>query len=383
MAVWHRLLGVALPLVAACGLAGPAVHGPAEEIDGVVAMALPQATPWHGVTGVPAPERQWDMGATMAWWSVRGEAARTLVQRLLGLPGVTAAEPSRRHRRADAMLDLPGDPLLERQWALAPGHLDARSAWARGLDGGERVVAILDTGVDPSHPDLKGRVLPGWNALTRTDDSMDREGHGTHVAGILAAAGDDGVGVAGLCWRLKILPVKVMDRGRGNDAAALEGLAWAVRQGASIINMSLNSADTRLSPFYARAAAWARDQGAWVVASAGNDGGAVTQPANTPEVLAVAAVGRDDRRCRWSNHGQAVALAAPGEGILSCLPGGRWGMDSGTSMAAPFVSGALAMLLEAHPGAPRERIRALLRQATRPSSESGLGDGLLALDRMP
>jgi subtilisin family serine protease len=199
--------------------------------------------------------------------------------------------------------DLPGDPLLDRQWALAPGHLDARSAWARGLDGGERIVAVLDTSVDADHPDLYGRVLPGWNTLAYDADTRDRDGQGTHIAGILGASGADGVGGAGLCWRIRILPVKVMDRGRGHDAAALEGLAWAVRRGAAIVNMSLNSGDIRLSPFYERAATWARDQGAWIVGSAGNGGAAVTQPANTPGIIGVAAVNLEGRRCPWSNHG--------------------------------------------------------------------------------
>ncbi|MBM3259941.1 MAG: S8 family serine peptidase [Candidatus Sericytochromatia bacterium] len=272
---------------------------------------------------------------------------------------------------------------MDRHWALAPAHLDARSARARGLDGGERIVAALDTGVDADHPDLRGRVLPGGNTLAQDADTRDRDGHGTHVAGILGASGADGIGGAGLCWRIRILPVKVMDRGRGYDAAALEGLARAVRHGASLVNMSLNSGDSRLSPFYERAATWARNQVAWIVASAGNGGTAVTQPANTPGIIGVAAVNREGRRCPWSNHGAGVMLAAPGEGILSTLPGGRWGLHSGTSIAAPFVTGALAMLLESQPGAPRERVLALLRQTTRPAGDPGLGAGILALDRLP
>jgi len=217
------------------------------------------------------------------------------------------------------------------------------------------LVAVLDTGIDYTHPDLRGRVVYCINTLgsttykgTNLANCMDRNGHGTHVAGIIAAT-INGVGVAGVAPNVSIVAVKVLnDYGTGTVTDIAEGIIEAVKYGARILSMSLGSSSD--SSVLRDATYWAYQQGAILVVAAGNSGDGnpstnnVNYPAKYSWVIAVAAVDSSYRVPSWSSDGPEVDVAAPGVNILSTYPGGRYTYMSGTSMATPHVTGVVAVI---------------------------------------
>jgi serine protease len=254
-----------------------------------------------------------------------------------------------------------GDPLQDRQWGLSA--LSAQTLWASG-DAAGQTVAVIDTGVDGTHPDLAGVVLPGRDYVDPTGDGRtDPHGHGTHIAGVVAAIGGNGIGIAGLAQGARILPVRVMDAtGSGLDGDAARGLVWATDHGATVANLSFGGPER--SSVMDAAVTYALSRGVSVVVSAGNaglDGDPVEWPAATPGVIAVGAVDIAGTRPGWSSSGPHLAVAAPGVGILSTVPGGSYQSWSGTSMAAPFVSASVALLRRSvalTPAQVRERVMA-------------------------
>ncbi len=217
------------------------------------------------------------------------------------------------------------------------------------------LVAVLDTGVDPTHPALAGRLDGGWDFVDHDRDPTDVRtgadtngdgvpdgawGHGTHVAGIVALVAP----------AARIMPVRVLDAdgvGRVSDVAA--GIRWAVDQGARVINLSLGM--LRSSPAIRLALGKARAAGVVCVASAGNEGvsSPVEYPAGSPDVIAVAACDASAQPASWTSYGSFVGLTAPGVGVRSAFPGGEYRVWSGTSMSAAFVSGTAALVLANHP----------------------------------
>jgi subtilisin family serine protease len=299
------------------------------------------------------------------------------------------------------------DPLLDRQWPLQEADVPGgrTSAW-RHADGRGITVAVVDTGLDLEHPDLAPNlwVNPDERAGNGIDDDAngimddvhgadladgdgdpaDDEGHGTHVAALIAARGGDGRGMAGVAPAARIMAVKVLDRRRhGTPAAVAAGVRYAVAEGARIINLSVNGDQPSAELDAALGAAWAA--GAIVVASAGNDGRdlrvAPSYPASStsPAVLSVGAVDRGGRLARFSNRG-AVDLLAPGAAVLSAAPGGGYALRSGTSMAAAMASGALALLRSARPDLSLHRLRAtLVAAATANGGRLDVADALRRL----
>jgi subtilisin family serine protease len=267
-----------------------------------------------------------------------GRAARWRRQ-----PGVVAAAVDHRIRITGTP-----DPMQGEQWGLTTLH--ATSAWITG-DGTGQVVGVVDTGVDASHPDLAGAVLPGTDVVDGGDGRIDPNGHGTHVAGIVAAVSGNGIGGAGLATGARVLPVRVIGAdGSGWDSDAAAGLVWAADHGATVVNMSFGGPDR--SPVMEQAVGYALGKGVSVVVAAGNEGASgdpVEYPAATPGVIAVGAVDVNGFRPAWSSSGSHLAVAAPGVGIFSTVPGGGYATWSGTSMAAPFVSAAVALLRRAQP----------------------------------
>jgi hypothetical protein len=234
------------------------------------------------------------------------------------------------------------DPRRSEQWGLS--RLDVEKVRELGTGSGI-IVAVIDTGVQGDHPEFGNRVLPGLDLVDKLGDGRsDPNGHGTHVAGIIAAA-INGFGTEGLAPNASILPVRVLGPdGSGDDADVAFGILWAMRNGAQIINLSLGGEE--VDPLLADAVEQANSAGVLVVVAAGNGGpdSKPMYPAAHQSVLAVASTGPDDSVSLFSSRGLYVDIAAPGSMILSSVPGG-YRYESGTSMAAPFVSAAAAILL--------------------------------------
>jgi thermitase len=238
-------------------------------------------------------------------------------------------------------LGVPGNDYSGRQWAIQ--KIMAPQAWEVTSGEANVVIAVLDTGIDKEHEDLVGKVIAEVN-FTDSPTTKDIYGHGTHIAGIIAAAANNGVGVAGLAYDCRLMNVKVADdQGRFDSSAAAKGVTWAVEHGAKIINMSLVS--TEPSPELEKAIDYAWSKGVVVVAAAGNCMGKKTAyPAYYANCVAVAATDSNDCVASWSSWGDWVDVAAPGVDIYSTLPGNRYDTKSGTSMAAAHVSGLAGLL---------------------------------------
>ncbi|MBC7594492.1 MAG: S8 family serine peptidase [Kineosporiaceae bacterium] len=212
------------------------------------------------------------------------------------------------------------DTYRSRQWALTT--LRAEPAWKFSVGTGV-TVAVVDTGVQSNHPDLAGKVLKGYDALAKGTSAADENGHGTHVAGIIAAIANNGRGVAGLTRGTRILPVRVLDaQGGGDTAGVAQGIVWATNHGAQVINMSLAA---RLSDSATRSAvAYAISRNVVVVAAAGNDGCELfgsppSYPAAYPGVIGVGSIDSGNAKSRFSDCGSWVDVTAPGGGIWSTM----------------------------------------------------------------
>lgn len=341
-------------------------------------------------------------------------------------PEVEYAEPNWRVRKADT---LPNDGLFGNQWWLrntgqslngiagtAGADLGATQAWDTGTGTASIIVGVVDTGVDYNHPDLATNIWTnagevagngldddgngytddarGWNFANNNNDPMDddSDGHGTHVAGIIGAVGNNGEGGSGLNWTVRLMPLKFLDaNGDGDIADAAEAIRYAAANGARIINASYTDHQgcrvVTASQAEREAIDFARAQGAVVVAAAGNDGcdndAYPVYPASHPvdNIIAVAASDQNDLFVTsfpsggGSNHGlRTVHLAAPGRNIFSTIRQALTGsvshiagydFISGTSMAAPMVSGALALLAAHRPALDwKARREAVLKSAT-------------------
>jgi subtilisin family serine protease len=238
---------------------------------------------------------------------------------------------------------IPNDPSYNNQWHLPKMNVD--QAWDISRGSSNVRIAVIDSGVDADHVDLASKLVGGYNTIDNNTNTNDDDGHGTHVAGIAAAATDNGLGVAGVCANCRIMPIKAMNAsGIGYTSDIAEGIRWAADNGARVINLSLSS--TSNSTAMASAVNYAFNKGCVIVAAAGNDGGNVTSyPAANDNVIAVAATDFNNNRASFSNFGSFVDLAAPGVSILSTTNDGGYGYKQGTSMATPNVAGVAALLL--------------------------------------
>lgn len=257
----------------------------------------------------------------------------------------------------------PNDPMLPDQWGLA--RVEAELAWGVTRGSSTIRIAILDTGIDAEHGDINPKVVAARNFTTSRTVS-DRNGHGTHVAGIAAAVTNNARGIAGLGFDSVLMNGKVLgDDGSGRWSWVASGIIWAADNGARVINMSLGGTSHSATVEDAVNYAWGR--GVVLVAAAGNSNTSDPMyPAFYANVIAVAATDRNDARATFSNFGTWVDVAAPGVDILSTLPRrGRtdhYGWMSGTSMSAPFVAGLAGLVWTTSWGtsntAVRDRIQA-------------------------
>ncbi|MBD3296309.1 MAG: S8 family serine peptidase [Candidatus Omnitrophica bacterium] len=302
----------------------------------------------------------------------------------------------------------PDDEFFDLQWGLK--RIDAPGAW-RYSTGKDVVVAVLDTGIDYQHPDIRDNIwrnpdevpgdgldndgngyiddVSGWDfagsSLYRSlpdNDVMDRHGHGTHVSGIIAAKTDNSIGIAGVAPHARILPIKVLDdRGYGSYMSLVRGIRYAADMGARVINMSLAGRGrfSSLSALY-KAVKYAVSKGCALIAAAGNSSRDVRRyfPANFEDVISVGATNNyHNRRAYFSNYGDTLDIAAPGTSILSLRADGtgrrqyrpRTGWEagyrrlSGTSMAAPMLSGVAALLLSRYPDLDARDVRDIVNSS--------------------
>jgi thermitase len=228
-----------------------------------------------------------------------------------------------------------------KQWAIPKTELP--QAWEVTSGKSSIVIAVLDTGIDKEHEDLVGKVMAEVN-FTDSPTADDIYGHGTHVAGIIAAAANNGAGIAGVAYDCRLMNVKVADDyGAFYGSVAARGIRWAVEHGADVINMSLFGMQP--SPAMEEAINYAWSRGVVVVAAAGNGiGTKPAYPAYYSNCLAVVATDENDHLASWSSWADWVDVAAPGVDIYSTLPGNQYDSKSGTSMAAAHVSGLAGLL---------------------------------------
>jgi subtilisin family serine protease len=286
----------------------------------------------------------------------RDRALRTL----RGSPLVVNAN---REPLVEALAITPDDTDWPQQWGLRVIGLP--QAWALTRGSSRVVVAVLDTGVDSHHPELRNALLPGYDFVNGDTDPSDDHGHGTAVAGIVAARSNNRIGMAGVCWNCSIMPVKVLNgAGQGDESVIAAGIVWAVDHGARVINLSLGGPG--IVPPLTSAIAYATGRGVTVVAAAGNNGtNELTYPAADRLALSVAATTSVDQRYTWSNFGSWVRVAAPGCNIAP-LSGGGEGVFCGTSSATPVVSGLVALAYSVNPAAVRADIEAALEASAVP-----------------
>jgi thermitase len=285
---------------------------------------------------------------------------------------VAYAEPNAQAQAAD----VPNDPSFSLQWGL--NKIRAADAWSVTHGSSSAVVAVLDTGVSLSHPDLASKIIASKNfSSSATVDDVN--GHGTHVAGIAAAATNNGVGVAGVGYSAEIENVKVLgDDGTGSYAAIAQGITWAADNGANVINMSL--VGTSASSTLESAVNYAWSKGVVVVAAAGNNANSTpTYPAYYTNAIAVAATTDLDQLAPFSDYGNWVDVAAPGISIYSTIPSG-YGYKSGTSMASPYVAGLAAPLFSRLAdtngnGHVNDEVRSQIQATADNIGVSGIGSG--------
>jgi thermitase len=309
-------------------------------------------------------------------------------------------------------IDHPNDPQFAEQWALnnlgqdggkKRADIDALEAWQTTKGSEDVVVAVLDTGVDFTHVDLVNNMwirpatvpaytddelgtfndINGYNGTDKIEDPMDDNGHGTHCAGIIGAEGDNGEGIAGINWHVKIMPLKFLGRGGfGSVDDAIEAINYAIDRRSHGVNIRIISAswgsrqNSKALEDTIRAAG---EAGILFVAAAGNDGSSNDSsphyPSNydLPNVISVAALDRNDQLAGFSNYGaKTVHIAAPGKDILSTWLNGNYREASGTSMATPYVSGVAALIIANEPKITMEKLRdRLLKTADKLESLDG------------
>lgn len=264
----------------------------------------------------------------------------------------------------------PNDPEYWQQWSLnqfSDHDIDAPEAWDLDTGGDSITIAIIDTGIDLDHPDLQAKITSGYD-FVNDDNSPDDDhflSHGTHVAGIAAAIGNNGLGIAGVSWGARLMPLKVLNSfGSGSTFDVAQAIYYAVDNGAQIINMSLGVQNSQWPCSMSAiedAFNYAASHDVLVVVASGNDGqNGVNCPAAYDQVMAVGSTTSSDTRSSFSNYGPRLDIVAPGSTIYSTISGG-YGYLSGTSMATPHVAGLAALIRSFDPSLSDNQVREVIQ----------------------
>lgn len=264
---------------------------------------------------------------------------------------------------------IPNDPDYSRQWNM--DIIAAPNAWDLSTGSDQVIVGVVDSGLDTAHPEFAGRVQAARDEIEDDNIPQDTCYHGTHVAGITGARGNNGIGIAGLGWNVNIIPIRVLtanqNRCDGTEADIHDGILWALAHGARIINLSLGALPAmgttceQSFPVMSDAVQYAYQMGALVVAASGNQSAAgVACPARQVQAMAVGASTSADTRAAYSNYGADLDVVAPGDGIYSSIPDG-YAVMSGTSMATPHVSGLAALIWSLSPGLSNDQVGDIIR----------------------
>jgi thermitase len=252
---------------------------------------------------------------------------------------------------------VPDDPMYGSQWHLPA--VSCPAAWGMTMGSDQITIALCDTGVEASHPDLASKLVPGWNIMDNNSDTSPVASHGTWTAGTAAATGNNAIGVASPALNCKIMPVRVSSR---SDGAALisalaAGVTWATDHGARVASVSYMGADSGLM---INAGKYIRDRGGVLVMAAGNTGTYFGAP-DAPELIVVSATDSSDRIAGFSTTGSYVDVAAPGVGILTTAPGSAYQYVNGTSFSTPLVAGSIGLMMSLNPGLTPAQIDTILK----------------------
>jgi len=300
---------------------------------------------------------------------VSGDAKATIAK-LNQNGNVLYAEPNYMAYASDFKVEkVVNDPRLAEQWAI--NKISAPAAWDVNMGSKKTLLAIVDTGIDYNHPDLAGRVDKGYDFINNDEDAMDDQGHGTHCAGIAAASANDGVGIAGLAPNVSLLAVKVLSAsGGGSYESVASGITYAADRGAHVISMSLGGGAS--SQAIQDAVNYAISKGALVVAAMGNNGReSKSYPAACDGVMAIGATDINDAKASFSQYGSWISVGAPGHNILSTIPGNKYAVYSGTSMATPYAAGLAALVKDTFPSLTANQIRSRIEKSADDVGENG------------
>lgn len=259
-------------------------------------------------------------------------------------------------------LQIPAKPArtpeeIEIPWGVK--RVNAPGVWNTTMGEGVKV-AVIDTGIDYNHPDLKAVYAGGYNAVVSTKTPLDDQGHGTHVSGTIAAV-RDAKGVVGIAPKVQLYAVKVLDaNGSGSYSNIVDGIQWAVNNKMQVINMSLGGGSG--TPALQKVMEAADKAGVTIVCAAGNDSGPVNYPAKYPQAIAVSASDSTDKLAYFSSRGAEIAFIAPGVDVPSTYKGSAYKTASGTSMASPHVAGLAAIAVAGGANTPA-KVRAALKKA--------------------
>lgn len=253
----------------------------------------------------------------------------------------------------------PNDPSFASQWHL--NKIGASSAWGLTLGSPSVIVAIIDSGCDPTHPDLKNQYVPGWNIYSNTADTADVFGHGTAVAGCAAAQMNNGVGISGIGGNCKIMPMRVTDTtGYAYGSAIANAMIWAADHGARVANASFS---LTYSASVSAGAQYFQSKGGVVTMSSGNTATLDPTPEN-PYILTVGATDQNDALTTFSSPANCIDLSAPGINIYTTTRGGGYGNWWGTSFSAPLTAGTAALMIAANPALTPAQIQDGLKSST-------------------